>query len=1199
MEKTDEYGKPLNQTKTLSDRYVFNTAITRSQSLVVVVGNPYLLLRGEDNVGDNYNPQHNPKCWSHYLQRCFESRSFELSENIKRTPEIEQKIMKLKDHVYSRCHPGDESFSDAGSVQEDAILKAYKSVLNESHIFTNAHLILSREGADVLTWNIKEENDTPNDPIEVQQPTEENYADIYVCVLRMHHFTSGEAFPLDGDKDIVTIRGFNNRKGAFDGDTVEIGVFDDNPTGKCYGRVTRVVERGNDQYFLCQVKRNATCLSPVSRVDPLFINLPFLTRRILQNGDKDSIHDHLQSTDSVVVVFDAQSVENSHDLPQIKKTYPSSVANDMLFLVKFVKWDLKYRYPLGAVIEALPKGVNLYNAHRLLRLQYNIKPSIPMKNDELFKNPPSQSADYFCFTIDPDNARLLDDAISLKQVESDPSTFELGIHIINVAKYVTRGSLLDKEARHRGTSVYPGCSGTLAPIDMLPPSFRKNLSLMPYKKHHAFTVMMKVKVQGQDVSIIGDPSTNATVVESVLKLTYEAAQQIMDSEITTPVDGATLFEQKSFITIKEALKSLYLIASNIRRDRLQNDSCFVYDVSDPGEEKCWQAHMMIEELMIFANKHVATLLHSKQPNSTILRRQRYPNMQKRTQVIDEHQRVMHLSHSFTQLVPRNQDYSRAAPNVLVPTRLLEEMLKFNCNLLANRLSSSRAIPQLSVVNAQLRSCYAAAEYCYTVEGAAADEYRHYSLNLSKYTHFSSPLRRYVDIVTQQMLTEVLDQKPVHFSREELAKLCPELNKKSKNAKRFESQMSVVALAADLMSSSEVFDGFVCSIEKGNKIELTFSSLRLKHLMPKDRTFRLQHLGRVKSLDKHGCFSIDMKVASMNDQLGAIVLEYTSLVNLRSAKDTDNQSDVRCKLWTVSENDTLTVAQYQANVQPDVVSMSAKQWKDCMEFIKDPCEERLSTVKGHLQNTLQASTCTQSLTTENVSTIGLCPVSFLKLQFKIKPYEMFKVWLSWSGKGAFINPTIQIVELSQFVRVCVQHNSQPAECFSDPILIHASRRTYSDINRYVELWEKIILAEASQSSVRDSSIVILQDVVLRWPRLQVPANCVDEKYYLPTGDITLRISDTFSEHCIEIFKIRIGDLVCARYGVEMSSSTRAVFHFVVCDIHVPSKMEDKMEDWRTVSLKVVGKSNCRISEQVKSILENPCEVQVITLGTSFQ
>ena len=741
--------------------------------------------------------------------------------------------------------------------------------------------------------------------------------------------------------------------------------------------------------------------------------------------------------------------------------------------------------------------------------------------------------------------------------------------------------------------MYPGCSGTLAPIDMLPPSFRENLSLMPHKKQHAFTVMMKVKVQDQEISIIGDPSTNATVVESALKLTYETAQQIMDSEITTSVDGATLFEQKSFITLKQALKLLYLISSHLRRSRLQNDSCFVYDISDPGEEKCWQAHLMIEELMIFANEHVATLLHSKQPNSTILRRQRYPNMQKRAQVIDEHRRVMQLSHSFTQLVPPNQDYSRSAPNVLVPTRLLEEMLNFNCNLLANRLSSTRAIPQLSVVDAQLRSCYAAAEYCYTVEGADEDEYRHYSLNILKYTHFSSPLRRYVDIVTQQMLTEVLDQNPIHFSREELAKLCPELNKKSKNAKRFESQMSVVSLAADLMSSSEVFDGFVCSMEKGNTIELTFSSLRLKYLMSKDRTFRLQHLGRVKSVDKHGCFSIDMQVASMNDQLGAVVLGYTSLVNLRSTKDTNGQSDVHYKLWTVSDNDTLTIAQYQANIQPDVVSMSAKQWKDCMEFVKDPCDERLSTVKGHLQNTLQAST--QGLTTENVSTIGLCPVSFLKLQFKIKPYEMFKVWLSWSGKGAFINPTIQIVELSQFVRVCVQHNSQPAECFSDPILIHASRRTYSDINRYVELWEKIILAEASQSSVRDSSMVILQDVVLRWPPLQVPANCVDEKYYLPTGDITLRIPDQFSEHCIEIFKIRIGDLVCARYGIEMSSSTRAVFHFVVCDIHEPNEIED----WQTVSLKVVGKSNCRISEQVKSILKSPCELQVITLSTSFQ
>ncbi len=1198
METTDEHGKPINRTKTLSDRYVFNTAITRSQSLVVVVGNPYLLMKGEDNVGDTYNSQQNPKCWSHYLQRCIESRSFELSETIKRTSEIEQQIIKLKDTVYSRCHPDDQSMSTADSTQQDAILKAYKSMINESHLFRSARLILSRGGADAVKWNIQEDaaNDPIDESIDVQQ-TDEDYADEYKCILRMNHFTTGEASPLDSQKEIVNIRGFNNRKGAFDGDTVEVGVFNDNPIGKCYGRVLRVIERANDGVFLCQVtKNNGNSFSPVSRTDPLFFNLPFLTRRILESRDKESIHEHLDSTNDVVVVFDTQSVENSHDLPQIKKTYPLSVALNMLFLVRFIKWDLKYRNPLGVVVEALPKGVSLYNAERLLRLQHNIKPSVmPVMMDcsELFQNPLTTPPDHYCFTVDPENARLLDDAISLKRSKDDPTILELGIHIINVAKYVTKGSRIDELACHRGISVYPGCSGTLAPIDMLPPSFRENLSLMPTKKHNVFSLTLNVKVHDEKVSIMGDPVINETVAESVVQLTYEAAQQVMDTENCTMPNGTELFEEKNSITLKQALKSLYLISCHLRSDRLRNDSCFVYDISDPGEEKCWQAHLMIEELMIFINKHVAETLHSYSPTDTLLRRQGSPNVTKLAKVVEDHQRVMCFSHSFTQLITPD---TPTASNFLVPTNLLKELVECCSSkaLLVNTLSSVRLFPQLSVVNAQLRTCYSGAEYCCTVADPSQD-YKHYGLNLKKYTNFSSPLRRYADIVTQQMLTEslTLHSPSIGYSTEELTKMCQQLNKKVKSASKFENQMSVVAMAANLMSSSEVFDGFVCSIEKGSKIELVFPSLRLKHFMSKDRSFRLQHLGPVKSVNKHGLYSIDMQVASMSARLGAAVLDFPSLVNLQNKKEVDAHSEVVCKLWTASEKETLSKTLYEAGVKPDVVPMSTKKWKECMEFTKDPCDKQVAIIKGHLQNTLLVAT--RQPTVGKVSPIETCPISFLKLQFKIEPYKMFKVWLTWSSKGAFINPAIQMIELSPFARVCVQHNSNPAECFSDPILMHASRRTYPNVKRYVELWEKIVLAEASQSSVRDSSMVILQHVVLNWPRLQIPANCIDERYYIPTDNVTFEYSDLFLEHCSELFTINIGDLVCARYGIEESSSVRGVFHFVVCGITEPKRIKDV----QTISLKVVGKGNCRVSEQVKSILKSPCELQVITLSTSFQ
>ena len=929
-------------------------------------------------------------------------------------------------------------------------------------------------------------------------------------------------------------------------------------------------------------------MCPVSGTDPKFINLPFLTRRILESRNKDSIFD---STESTVVVFDAKSVENPHDLPRIEKTYPLSVAKDMLFLVKFIKWDLDHRNPLGAAIKALSKGVTIYDSERILRQQFKyINPAYC--SDLLNYNLPTGQSDHYCFTIDPENARLLDDAISIKQSEDDSSILELGIHVINVAKYVPKGSEFDKFARENGISVYPGCIGTLAPIDMLPGSFRENLSLIPSKKHCVFSLVLKVNIQEQNVTIVSDPEISETVVESVLQLTYEKAQEVIDTDIVP--DGAALFEVKNLISLKQALKSLYLISCHLRKNRLDNnDSRFVYDVSDPGEEKCWQAHMMIEEMMIHFNKCIAEKLCSYSPKDVLLRRQRCPNVTKKAKVVEDHRRIMPFSHSFTQLVEPN---TPTASNFLVPTNLLQELVE-NCsnkNLLVSMLSSVRLFPQLLVVNSQLRTCFSGAEYCCTDEGTTQDEYRHDSLNLDMYTHSSSPLRRYIDIVTQQMLTVTLNsQESIDYSTEELTKLCQHLNKKTKNASKFEAQMSVVAMAADLKSSSKVFDAFVCSIEKGNTIEMVFPSLRLKHLMPKDRTFRLHDLGQIKSVIRHGTYSIDIQVASMSAKLGAVVLDYPSLVNIQSKTDTDTHSDVVCKLWMVSENDSLSATSYAASVQPNIVPMSTKKWKEFMEFTKNPCDSQVPTIKTHLQNTLLATT--QQPAVENIITLETCPISFLQLQFKIEPYKMFKVWLTWSGKGAFINPAIQLIELSPFARVCVQHNSSPAECFSDPNLLYASRRTYQNIKMYVDLWEKIVLAEASESSVKDCRMVVLQQVVLKWPRLQIPANCIDEKYYIPTDVVTFDYSELFLEHCSEIFKINVGDLVCARYGIEECSSVRGVFHFVVCKVDEPTRMKEV----QTVHLKVVGKSNCRISEEIKGIIKNPCELQIITLSTSFQ
>lgn len=1179
----------------------------------------------------NYHSQDTRRCWSHYLQRCFDSKSFHLSDHLKRTPELQQDIKSLKDLVYRRCQDKPETplpeVSEMAETRKDAILQAYRSVFQNNPTFKDAHLKLARGGTNVLSWNIDESKKT--DTLQNTTANSEDtsyYVERYPCVLNMTRYGKGKAIPLDPKRDVVIIRGFNNRKGAFDGDTVEVGIFDENPEEKNYGKVLRVIERGSDSTFICRVTyKNSTSFSPISGTEPLFINLPFLTRRLLESKDKASVQERLQSTEDVVV-FDPQSVDcclKSGDLPKIKGVIPLSVARNMLFLVKFVKWDLDYRTPLGAVIEALPKGMNLYNAERLLKLQFNIN---YVEDDECSthkaEKASNESVNFYAFTIDPDDAMFLDDAVSLKQL---PSTelgvhmYELGVHIINVAKHVTIGSEADKLAVHRGTSVYPGRADGLKAMHMFPPSIRERLTLSPGRHQNVLSCTATVSIQDQRVTIVTEPHLREAVLESLLKLSYGTAQHIMEGKFESLhqslKSGISKIEELNKIPLRDAMKTLYTIAFHLRQDRLKSDASFVYEISDVGEEHCWQTHMLIEELMIWINSIVASHIHVQYPNSALLRRQRFPNMQQQAQVVNEHHLIMGYSHKISHLLPQSRDpplsSEAQAPCLLLSAHRVRELTDLvssgNKTLLTNFLTSSRNFPQLAVVDTMLQTNQCSAEYCCTREGTDKEEYRHYNLNLTSYTHFSSPLRRYIDIIVQRMLTGTMSapgQLPT-FSSEQQEKLCQFLNRKSRNAKKFEGQISSVSLASDLTVSSKVYEAYVCNIERGN-IELCFPNLELRNLKSKDRSFQLQHLGPLEKSQEasSSTFGISMQMTSLSDVLGAFILDSPAFQNIQQKSSSvhgaeDPQAEqfpIHLELLTSAENDTLEVSEYSAQQHPVVVVMSPADWTKCMEFVKDNSDEKLTEIKECFLQ-LPHSDATVMV---DIPKPELCPISYCKFRFDLQPYELLKVWLTWSAREAFISPAIQLIELAPFARVCVQHNTSPALCFSDPNLLFASKRAYTNLEHYVTLWEKLVLAEAAEKSVKERNLSVLHGVKLVWPKLVIPSNCVDEKYYLPDGKVSFTLPETFTDHCSELFKINIGDLVCVRYGTDPAAVTRTVFHMVVCGMD-SEKSEDQEETSEKVIvyLKIIGASNCRISEQVRQILKDSCELQVIPLSTSYQ
>ena len=1222
---TSENGVPINPTKTIYDPFIFNTAVTRSKSLVVAVGNPYLILHTEKQC--ELITDRKTKCWRQFMKWCLDFDTFHFSDQAKSS----EKRGACRTFLYKELH-GHLKMRieiDNSDKQGDSILRAYQKELEKIQQYKKTKLLLAHTPKTDVSWILNSSPPT-DETVQLSQDgsDEDEIIERYDCVLNFLNYREAEAIPINPNKKVVTIRGSGNRIGAFDGDTFEVGVFRDNPEGKCYGKVLKLKERGGEATFICRVSHhNPVMFYPVDRKNPKFINLPRISRDLLLRRDKDAVKDELQSTD--VIVFDHHAINpDSKELtiPPICQVVPHNIAKDMLFIVAYLRWKEPYRVPLGIVIGVLPKGYTSFSAERLLQMKHGIV----YDEDERDMNPgddaisTQHSGPTFnqAFTIDPENAQNLDDAVSLvrlpqpavasPQDSSVTDTYQLAVHIVNCAKHIQENDLIDREARKRGTSVYGGRAGKI--MQMLPLQTREMLSLRPNKLRDVLSVISTVTIDNGNKITITDVKIRQAQIRSCVQLTYMNAQAIMDGAIVPNLDHA-LDSQEDQPSLAKTLQLLYKIACSMRKQRLACDAAYCYNLSDPEDSECWQAHLLIEELMIWANSTVAQQVHSFYPNAALLRRQPFPNSEHMKAILDQHQEQAKMSLSLSSLV--DQQESTEQPHFVLTTKLLSLIKKAISSkkiaYLTSLLFSEYYYPQLAAVHSQLRLNVPRAEYCCT--DASNSSYHHYSLKVDHYTHFSSPLRRYIDIQVQRMVMELpevrhpgLFSTSKEFQHEEHKTLCSQLNKKTRNASQFERSLSVVDLAVKYGYSSEVYDAFIAENTKGSVV-LWFPQLELKNIPQKERKIPLKNLGpyanvkeeellsNLKDNSQEGkVFKWKIKMTSFSPSHAAFLLNVDG-VQIQAGETSGNNS-IAIEVFSTNadpDDPTLTIVKHKAIMAPATVAIPFNEWNKALDFVKEPSIDKLKEVERILPNIPTVHPPPKSA---EPALSQYFPFIICNHQTSFKPHEVVRVWMTKSMRDSVIAPTIQLVEVNQFVRICVQHNSHPAECFSDQKLSNASKKAYTNIDEYVQVWEKVLLAEAAETSVKECKQVIIHDVKLDWPELTVPSNCIDEEYYYQTkGSVTMNIPENFAQHCSEFISFNEGDLVCVRYGTDSHANARGIFHMVIHKIYYSK--EDRTRPEKAM-MKFIGDVNCKISEQVKkTVLESRCEIQLISLSTSYQ
>ena len=357
------------------------------------------------------------------------------------------------------------------------------------------------------------------------------------------------------------------------------------------------------------------------------------------------------------------------------------------------------------------------------------------------------------FTIDPNGTKELDDAIHVKQ--TGDGKVELGIHVTDVAHFIKPNSLVDREAKKRGTGVYLMNRA----VNMLPSRLSSDVcSLLPGEGRLTISVIFQVDMQTGKIE--GDPWVGKTIIESNGKLTYDEVDAVINNKSDAKVEHST----------KDDITTLQAIANKFRQTRFGNRSATIpplrllYQLDDenvPVEQNIFDssaAHEIIEELSHKANAFVAQRVLAALPDKAFLRRLAPPN-------------------------PRRL--------VTFAERMTKAGFEIDANSSGGLQSSLFQVqdPELRkgmetlLVKAMQRAKY------YVGGTVAEQQQQHYALNLPLYTHFTNPTRRYADIIVHRQLEAALSGGAIEFTEdiESLTKTAEQCNNKKDSAQSAQEQ----------------------------------------------------------------------------------------------------------------------------------------------------------------------------------------------------------------------------------------------------------------------------------------------------------------------------------------------------------------------------------------------------------------------------